>query len=95
MLKSHEEDDVDGERWEAEEMGRAEEELLHFGIGGGDDEEESVGAGSSISALVTNPLPLDTPPTTSSTQGSLELTNTGSELTPLGKNHWSMLCGAA
>ncbi|KAM6916355.1 EH domain-binding protein 1 isoform 2-T2 [Xenentodon cancila] len=86
-VNSHEEEeDVDGERWEDEEKSRAEEEQLHFGGVGGGDDDESVGAGTSASALVTNPQQLDAVPTTSSTQGSLELTNPGSELTSLGPN---------
>ncbi|XP_061602050.1 EH domain-binding protein 1 isoform X2 [Cololabis saira] len=86
-VNSHEEEDVDGEKWEDEENDRAEEEQLHCGGGvGGGDAAESVGAGTSTSALVTNPQPLDAVPTTSSTQGALELTNPGSELTSPGPN---------
>lgn len=78
----HEDDAIDGERGEDEEEGRAEEEQLDFG---GDD-DDAVVAATSASALVTNLLPLEAPlPATSSTQGPLELTNPGSELTSLGK----------
>lgn len=81
-VRSHHEDD--GDRGEDEEQGRAEEKKLHFG-GGGDD-DDTVAAATSASALVTNPLPLEAPlPTTSNTQGPLEITNPGFELTSLGK----------
>ncbi|XP_069568974.1 EH domain-binding protein 1 isoform X2 [Brachyistius frenatus] len=96
-VRSHLEDDgVDGQKGEDEEEWRAEEEQLHFGGGGGgggdgdddddDDDDDTVGAATSAPALVTNPLPPEAPPTTSSTQGPLELTNPGSELTSLGTN---------
>ncbi|XP_039995274.1 EH domain-binding protein 1 isoform X2 [Xiphias gladius] len=82
-VRSHHEDD--GDRGEDEEQGRAEEKKLHFG-GGGDD-DDTVAAATSASALVTNPLPLEAPlPTTSNTQGPLEITNPGFELTSLGTN---------
>uniref|UniRef100_A0A3Q3GB33 EH domain binding protein 1 n=1 Tax=Kryptolebias marmoratus TaxID=37003 RepID=A0A3Q3GB33_KRYMA len=81
-MRSHEEDDVDGEKGEDEEESRAEQEQLCFGGGHSD----SVGAALSASALVTNQLPQDAFPTTSSTQGHLELTNPASELTSLGPN---------
>ncbi|XP_045926374.1 EH domain-binding protein 1 isoform X1 [Micropterus dolomieu] len=81
----HEDDTVDGER--GEEEGRAEEERLPFYVGGHDDDDAAVAAATSVSALVTNPLPLEAPlVATSSTQGPLELTNPGSELTSLGTN---------
>jgi len=82
-VRSHEEDDVDGERGEDEEEGRAEEAQLRFGSG--DDDDHFVGPATSATPMVTNPLPLEALPTTSSTQGPLELTNPGSELTFLGK----------
>lgn len=84
-VRSHHEDiGVAGERGEDEEDGRAEEKQLHFG-GGGDHDVDTVGAATSASALPTNLLPLEVLPTTSSTQGPLELTNPCSELTSLGK----------
>ncbi|XP_072246692.1 EH domain-binding protein 1 isoform X2 [Leuresthes tenuis] len=83
-VRSHEEDDVDGERGEDEEEGRAEEAQLRFGSG--DDDDHFVGPATSATPMVTNPLPLEALPTTSSTQGPLELTNPGSELTFLGTN---------
>ena len=90
----HEDDAVDGERGEDDEEGRAEEEQLHFGAASAsadaaaaaDDDDDTIAAATSASALVTNPLPLEALlPTTSSTQGPLELTNPGSDLTSLGK----------
>ncbi|XP_008285434.1 EH domain-binding protein 1 isoform X3 [Stegastes partitus] len=97
-VRSHPEvDGVDGERGEDEEEGRAEEDHFHFGVGGDDDDgggaddddddaAAAAAVGAATPALVTNPLPLDALPTTSSTQGPLELTNPGSELTSLGTN---------
>ncbi|XP_036979770.1 EH domain-binding protein 1 isoform X3 [Acanthopagrus latus] len=95
----HEDDAVDGERGEDDEEGRAEEEQLHFGAASAsadaaaaaaaadDDDDDTIAAATSASALVTNPLPLEALlPTTSSTQGPLELTNPGSDLTSLGTN---------
>lgn len=84
-IRSHEEDDV-GEKGEEEDEAesRAEEEQFHFG----GDHGGSVGAALSASALITNQLPQDTLPTTTSTQGHLELTNPYSELPSLGK-----ICG--
>lgn len=84
----HEGDGVDGERGENEEKGRTEQEKLHFGGGDGDydDGDDRVAGATSVSALVTNPLPLEALlPATSSTQGPLKLINRGSELTSLGK----------
>lgn len=84
MRGHHEDDAVDGER--GEEEGRSEEEQLPFYVGGHDDDDAAVAAATSVSALVTNPLPLEAPlVATSSTQGPLEFTNPGSELTSLGK----------
>lgn len=80
-MRSHEEEEDDGEKGEDEDESRAEEEQLYFGDG-------SVGAALSASALITNQLPQDDLPTTSSTHRHLELTNPGSELTSLGK-----ICG--
>lgn len=98
----HEDDAVDGGRGENEGEERAEEEQLQFGGGGDDDSgddddnDDDTGAATSASALVTNPLPLEALlPTTSSTQGPLELTNPSSELTSLGKIHCLRLCGAS
>ena len=95
MRGHHEDDAVDGERGEDDEEGRAEEEQLHFGAASAsadaaaaadDDDDDTIAAATSASALVTNPLPLEALlPTTSSTQGPLELTNPGSDLTSLGK----------
>ncbi|XP_076598685.1 EH domain-binding protein 1 isoform X2 [Chaetodon auriga] len=83
----HEDDAVDGERGEDEEEGRAEEEQQDFGGGDDDDDDDDAVAATSASALATNPLPLEAPLlATSSTQGPLELTNPGSELTSLGTN---------
>ncbi|XP_071335935.1 EH domain-binding protein 1 isoform X1 [Trachinotus anak] len=86
-VRGHHEDD--GERGEDEEERRAEEEKLCFGGGGGGGGggDDAVAATTSASALVTNLLPPEAPlPTTSSTQGPLELTNPSSELTSLGTN---------
>uniref|UniRef100_A0A3Q1EIS4 EH domain binding protein 1 n=1 Tax=Acanthochromis polyacanthus TaxID=80966 RepID=A0A3Q1EIS4_9TELE len=69
-------DGVDGGRGEDEEEGRAEEDQFHFD----DDDDDD----APPSALVTNPL--EVLPTTSSSQGPVELTNPGSELTSLGPN---------
>lgn len=80
-MRSDEEEEDDGENGEDEDESRAEEEQFHFGDG-------PVGAALSGSALITNQLPQDDLPATSSTQGHLELTNPGSELTSLGK-----ICG--
>lgn len=81
-VRSHHEDvGVTGVRGEDEGDVRAEEEQFHFG---GDDHDVDTAA-TSASALPTNPLPLEALPTTSSTQGPLELTNPSSELTFLGK----------
>ncbi|KAM4599880.1 EH domain-binding protein 1 isoform 2-T4 [Fundulus diaphanus] len=81
-LRSHDEDDVDGEKSEDEEERRAEEEQLHFD----DVDADSVDAALSASAPVTNQLPQEALPTTSSTQGPLDLTNPASELACLGAN---------
>ncbi|XP_030011242.1 EH domain-binding protein 1 isoform X2 [Sphaeramia orbicularis] len=85
---------VDFERGEEEEEEeRAEEEQLHIGGSGDDDDDDggdgdsAVFAATSASALVTNPLPIEASlPDTSTTQGTSELTNPGSELTSLGTN---------
>lgn len=103
MRGHHDDDAVDGGRGENEGEERAEEEQLQFGggCGGGeddygDDNDDDTVAATSASALVTNPLPLEALlPTTSSTQGPLELTNPSSELTSLGKIHCLRLCGAS
>uniref|UniRef100_A0A3Q2UBM7 EH domain binding protein 1 n=1 Tax=Fundulus heteroclitus TaxID=8078 RepID=A0A3Q2UBM7_FUNHE len=81
-LQSHDEDDVDGEKSEDEEERRAEEEQLHCD----DVDADSVDAAFSASAPVTNQLPQEALPTTSSTQGPLDLTNPASELACLGAN---------
>ncbi|XP_042076837.1 EH domain-binding protein 1 isoform X2 [Haplochromis burtoni] len=82
-VRSHHEDvGVTGVRGEDEGDVRAEEEQFHFG---GDDHAVD-SAATSASALPTNLLPLEALPTTSSTQGPLELTNPSSELTFLGTN---------
>lgn len=81
-VRSHHEDvGVTGVKGEDEGDVRAEEEQFHFG---GDDHAADTAA-TCASALPTNPLPLEALPTTSSTQGPLELTNPSSELTFLGK----------
>lgn len=90
----HEGDGVDGERDEDEEKekGRTEQEKLHFGGGDGGDDDARI-ASTSTSALVTNPLLLEAVlPTTSSTQGPLELINCDSELTSLGKITTQSVC---
>uniref|UniRef100_A0A1A7W6V9 EH domain binding protein 1 n=2 Tax=Iconisemion striatum TaxID=60296 RepID=A0A1A7W6V9_9TELE len=79
-MRSFEENDG-----EDEEEFRAEEQQLFSGGGGGHD-DDSVGAAFSASSLVTNQLPQDILPTTSSTLRHLELTNPHSELTSLGTN---------
>ncbi|XP_054874929.1 EH domain-binding protein 1 isoform X3 [Amphiprion ocellaris] len=71
-------DGVDGGRGEDEEEGRVEEEQFHFDDDDDDDDDDAP------SALVTNPL--EALPTISSSQGPVELTNPGSELTSLGPN---------
>lgn len=76
--RGHRDDDVDGEEGGEEE----EEEQEKHRFGSGDDDADA----ASSSALVTNLLPLEAPlPTTSSTQGPLELIKRDSELTSLGK----------
>ncbi|MEQ2244475.1 hypothetical protein ILYODFUR_017512 [Ilyodon furcidens] len=82
-LRSLEGEDVDGEKSKDEEQIRAEEEQPHFRDGAPD----SVDAALSASAHVTNQLPQEALPTTSSAQGYLELTNPSSELTSLGKTN--------
>uniref|UniRef100_A0A1A8G6D3 EH domain binding protein 1 n=1 Tax=Nothobranchius korthausae TaxID=1143690 RepID=A0A1A8G6D3_9TELE len=84
-MRSHEENDTDGEDEEENEF-RAEEQQLFSEGGGGGHDDDSVGAAFSESALVTNQLPQDILPTTSSTQRHLELTNPDSALTSLGTN---------
>lgn len=75
---------IDGERGEDEEEGRAESEQRHVGCG--DDTDETTDASASTSVLVTNPLSLEASvPATSSAQGTSGLTNTGFELSALGK----------
>ncbi|MEQ2287334.1 hypothetical protein AMECASPLE_011289, partial [Ameca splendens] len=81
-LRSLEGEDVDGEKSKDEEQSRAEEEKPHFRDGAPD----SLDAALSASAHVTNQLPQEALPTTSSAQGYLELTNPASELTSLGTN---------
>ncbi|MED6234785.1 hypothetical protein ATANTOWER_001326, partial [Ataeniobius toweri] len=78
-LRSLEGEDVDGEKSKDEEQSRAEEEQPHFRDGAPD----SVDAALSASAHVTNQLPQEALPTTSSAQGYLELTNPAFELTSL------------
>ncbi|XP_037537179.1 EH domain-binding protein 1 [Nematolebias whitei] len=80
-IRSHEEDDV-GEKGEDEDKSRAEEEQFHFGGNHGG----SVSAALFASALITYQLPHDALPTTTSTQGHLELTNPDCKLTALGPN---------
>ncbi|XP_047206643.1 EH domain-binding protein 1 isoform X3 [Girardinichthys multiradiatus] len=81
-LRSLEGEDVDGEKSKDEEQSRAEEEQPHFRDGAPD----CVDAALSASAHVTNQLPQEALPTTSSARGYLELTNPASELTSLGTN---------
>ncbi|XP_058507040.1 EH domain-binding protein 1 isoform X2 [Solea solea] len=84
----HEDSDERGkeEEEEEEEEGRAEEDRLHFAGAGADADDDATVAAAAF-ALDTNPLPLEASvPATSSTHGSLELTNPSSELTSLGTN---------
>ncbi|XP_041865876.1 EH domain-binding protein 1 isoform X2 [Melanotaenia boesemani] len=87
-VKSHDEAHVDGERGEDEEEGRAAEQQFRFGggIDDDDDDDDSVVAATSAPLLVTNLLPLEALPATSSTRGHLELTNPGTDQTSLGTN---------
>ncbi|XP_076016393.1 EH domain-binding protein 1 isoform X2 [Genypterus blacodes] len=86
-MKGDLEDGVDDESVEDEEEERTDEEHEDDEDDDDDDAAAVAAAATSASALHTNPLPLEASlPATCSTQGPLELTNRGSDLTFLGAN---------